>query len=115
MEKMSVSMRLPMIKLNDGSSGGGSVTTIAKDDASYVPEMNFFGPVVQQLNLGIPNLGACLGPAIGLGAARVAACHFSVMAADVGSLFAAGPQVVESTSNIPQNARDNSPRTQPTN
>lgn len=103
MEQMSVAMRLPMIKLNDGSSGGGSVTTIAKDDASYVPQMNFFGPVVQQLNLGIPNLGACLGPAIGLGAARVAACHFSVMAADVGSLFAAGPQVVESKSKICNN------------
>ena len=95
MEKMSVAMRLPMIKLNDGSSGGGSVTTISKEGASYVPPMNFFRPVVEQLNLGIPNLGACLGPAIGLGAARLVACHFSVMAADVGSLFAAGPKVVE--------------------
>jgi acetyl-CoA carboxylase carboxyltransferase component len=51
--------------------------------------------VVQQLNMGIPNLGAVVGPAIGLGAARVVACHFSVMAMDVGSLFNAGPQVVK--------------------
>jgi acetyl-CoA carboxylase carboxyltransferase component len=43
----------------------------------------------------IPNLGAVLGSAIGLGAARVVACHFSVMAADVGSLFNAGPSVVK--------------------
>jgi acetyl-CoA carboxylase carboxyltransferase component len=50
--------------------------------------------VTEQLNLGIPNLGAVLGPAIGLGAARVVACHFSVMAADVGALFNAGPKVV---------------------
>lgn len=28
------------------------------------------------------------------GAARVVACHFSVMAGDVGSLFNAGPKVV---------------------
>jgi acetyl-CoA carboxylase carboxyltransferase component len=32
---------------------------------------------------------------IGLGAARVVSCHFSVMAADVGSLFNAGPDVVK--------------------
>jgi acetyl-CoA carboxylase carboxyltransferase component len=50
--------------------------------------------VVEQVNLGIPNLGAVLGPAVGLGAARAVACHFSVMAADVGALFNAGPKVV---------------------
>lgn len=49
---------------------------------------------MKQLNMGIPNLGAVLGPAVGLGAARVVMCHFSVMAADVGSLFNAGPKVV---------------------
>ena len=32
---------------------------------------------------------------IGLGAARVVSCHFSVMAADIGALFNAGPKVVE--------------------
>ena len=52
-------------------------------------------PAVQQLNAGIPNLGAVVGPAIGLGAARVVSTHFSVMAASVGSLFNAGPKVVE--------------------
>lgn len=31
---------------------------------------------------------------VGLGAARVTACHFSVMAGDIGSLFNAGPNVV---------------------
>lgn len=56
--------------------------------------MPSFSLVVQQLNMGIPNLGAVLGPAIGLGAARVVSCHFSVMAADVGALFNAGPKVV---------------------
>lgn len=94
MEKLAVVLRLPIIKLVDGSSGGGSVTTIKTAGFSYIPPMPSFGPVVQQLNLGIPNLGAVLGPAIGLGAARVVACHFSVMAADVGALFNAGPKVV---------------------
>ncbi|TVY41781.1 Propionyl-CoA carboxylase, carboxyltransferase subunit [Lachnellula occidentalis] len=94
MDKLAIALRLPIIKLVDGSSGGGSVTTIRKEGYSYIPPMPSFKYVVEQLNLGIPNLGAVLGPAIGLGAARVVACHFSVMAADVGALFNAGPKVV---------------------
>ncbi|PVH74326.1 ClpP/crotonase [Cadophora sp. DSE1049] len=94
MEKLAVALKLPIIKLVDGSSGGGSVTTIKTAGYSYIPPMPSFKHVAEQLNLGIPNLGAVLGPAIGLGAARVVACHFSVMAADVGALFNAGPKVV---------------------
>ncbi|KAL2350148.1 propionyl-CoA carboxylase beta chain mitochondrial precursor [Cryomyces antarcticus] len=94
MEKLAIALKLPIVKLVDGSSGGGSVTTIRQQCFAYIPPMPTFTYVVQQLNMGIPNLGAVVGPAIGLGAARVVACHFSVMAADVGSLFNAGPQVV---------------------
>lgn len=94
MEKLCLDLRLPIVKLVDGSSGGGSVTTIKRDGYSYVPPMPGFAQVTAQLDLGIPNVGAVLGPAIGLGAARVTACHFSVMAADVGALFNAGPHVV---------------------
>lgn len=94
MERLCLDLRLPIVKLVDGSSGGGSVTTIRRDGFSYVPPMPGFKEVAQQLSLGIPNVGAVLGPAIGLGAARVTACHFSVMAADVGALFNAGPHVV---------------------
>jgi acetyl-CoA carboxylase carboxyltransferase component len=98
MEKLAIALKLPILKLVDGSSGGGSVTTIRKMGFSYIPPMPSFEFVVKQLNMGIPNLGAVLGPAIGLGAARVVACHFSVMAADVGALFNAGPKVVEGQS-----------------
>jgi acetyl-CoA carboxylase carboxyltransferase component len=97
MEKLAVALKLPIIKLVDGSSGGGSVTTIRTAGFSYIPPMPSFEHVVKQLNMGIPNLGAVLGPAIGLGAARVVSCHFSVMAADVGALFNAGPKVVAGT------------------
>ncbi|KAF2027145.1 ClpP/crotonase [Setomelanomma holmii] len=95
MEKLAIALKLPIVKLVDGSSGGGSVTTIRTSGYSYVPPLPSFTQVVQQLNMGIPNLGAVVGPAIGLGAARVVACHFSVMAADIGSLFNAGPSVVK--------------------
>jgi len=104
MEKLAIALKLPIIKLVDGSSGGGSVTSIKTAGFSYIPPMPSFRFVVDQLNAGIPNLGAVLGPAIGLGAARVVACHFSVMAADVGALFNAGPKVVAgmSTENSPR-------------
>ncbi|KAL4778738.1 carboxyl transferase [Aspergillus varians] len=95
LEKLAVALKLPVVKLVDGSSGGGSVTTIRKEGWSYLPYVPMFHHVIQQLNDGIPNVGAVLGPAIGLGAARVTSCHFSVMAADVGSLFNAGPEVVK--------------------
>ncbi|KAF1356767.1 carboxyl transferase, partial [Delphinella strobiligena] len=94
MEKLALALKLPMVKLVDGSLGGGSVTTIRTPQAAYIPPLDSLEYVVQQLNAGIPNLGAILGPAIGLGAARVTLCHFSVMAADVGSLFNAGPKAV---------------------
>lgn len=60
-----------------------------------VPPLNAFDIVVKQVNAGIPNLGAVLGPAIGIGAARAVSCHFSVMAGNIGSLFNAGPDVVK--------------------
>ncbi|PWY72925.1 alpha subunit of methylmalonyl-CoA decarboxylase [Aspergillus heteromorphus CBS 117.55] len=94
-EKLALALKLPVVKLVDGSSGGGSVTMIRSAGWSYLPYVSMYKHVVEQLNQGIPNLGAVVGPAIGLGAARVVSCHFSVMAADVGSLFNAGPEVVK--------------------
>ena len=107
-----MSLNLPIIKLTDGSSGGGSVSTIKTMGWSYVPGVPGFLDAVKGINMGIPNLAAVLGPAvgsplflrlkqvltavqIGLGAARAVISHFSVMAGDIGSLFNAGPQVVE--------------------
>lgn len=65
LEKMAIAMKLPIVKLVDGSSGGGSVTTIRKHGFSYIPHVSLFNQVVEQLNLGIPNLGAVVGPAVG--------------------------------------------------
>ena len=94
-EKLALRLKVPVVKLVDGSSGGGSVTTIRTNQYAYLPHVTILSTVVKQLNAGIPNLGAVLGPAIGLGAARVVSTHFSVMAGDIGSLFNAGPKVVE--------------------
>jgi acetyl-CoA carboxylase carboxyltransferase component len=63
-EKLAIALRIPVVKLVDGSSGGGSVTTIKKEGWSYLPHVASFPFVVQQLNMGIPNLGAVVGPAV---------------------------------------------------
>ncbi|OAP58165.1 hypothetical protein AYL99_07255 [Fonsecaea erecta] len=94
-EKLALRLKVPVVKLVDGSSGGGSVSTIMTQGYSYMPHVTVLSTVIRQLNMGIPNLGAVLGPAIGLGAARVVSTHFSVMAGDIGALFNAGPKVVE--------------------
>lgn len=65
-EKLAVALRIPVVKLVDGSSGGGSVTTIRKEGWSYLPYVMPLKHAVQQLNMGIPNLGAVVGPAVGL-------------------------------------------------
>ena len=57
-------MQLPIIKLTDGSSGGGSVSTIKTNGWSYLPGVAGFLQAIKGLNMGIPNLAAVLGPAV---------------------------------------------------
>ena len=60
---------------------------------SYVPYLPEWEVSVELLSL-VPVVAAALGPVAGLGAARVAASHFSVMVRDTSQLFVAGPPVV---------------------
>ncbi|KAI5782266.1 carboxyl transferase, partial [Pyronema domesticum] len=95
-EKLALQEGIPIIKLVDGSSGGGSVTTTKTSGYTHLPSLGpFFSPVVKQLDAGIPNIAALLGPVVGLGASRAAISHFSVISADIGYLFAAGPKIAE--------------------
>jgi acetyl-CoA carboxylase carboxyltransferase component len=60
---------------------------------SYVPYIPDWDVSVELLSL-VPVVSAALGPVAGLGAARVAASHFSVMVRETSQLFVAGPPVV---------------------
>lgn len=40
MEKLCVHLKLPMIKLVDGASGGGSITTYREQNGTYLPDLN---------------------------------------------------------------------------
>src|SRR5437867_10294510 len=92
-ERTARELRLPLVRLVDGTGGGGSVRTNAALKRSYVPANPDWDVSVGLLSQ-VPVVAAGLGPVAGLGAARVAAAHFSVMVRGSGQLFVAGPPVV---------------------
>lgn len=92
-ERLAGELRLPLVRLVDGTGGGGSVKTYEQTGRTYVPANPGWDVVVE--NLGrVPVAAACLGPVAGLGAARVVTAHFSVMVRGTSQLFVAGPPLV---------------------
>ena len=92
-ERMAHDFGLPIVRLVDGSGGGGSVKTLETERRSFVP----FNPGWEWVvaNLGrVPVVGLCLGSVAGLGAARVVTSHYSLMVKGTSQLFVAGPPVV---------------------
>jgi acetyl-CoA carboxylase carboxyltransferase component len=92
-ERMAHDLRLPLVRLVDGTGGGGSVKTLEQAGFSYVPPLPGFNLVVRNLSI-VPVAAAALGPVAGLGAARVVCSHFSVIVRGTAQLFVAGPPVV---------------------
>jgi acetyl-CoA carboxylase carboxyltransferase component len=92
-ERMAHDLRLPLVRLVDGTGGGGSVKTLELTGFSYVPPLPGFDLVVRNLSI-VPVVAAALGPVAGLGAARVVCSHFSVIVRGTAQLFVAGPPVV---------------------
>jgi acetyl/propionyl-CoA carboxylase alpha subunit/acetyl-CoA carboxylase carboxyltransferase component len=86
-------LRLPVVRLLDGASGGGSVKMAQEAGYTYVPVNPAWDAVVDSLSL-VPVVAACLGPVVGLGAARLVMSHLAVFVEGVGQLFTAGPPVV---------------------
>ena len=91
--EMARELRLPVVRLVDGTGGGGSVKTNAEIKRSYVPFLPDWDVSVALLS-EVPVVAAALGPVAGMGAARVAASHFSLMVRETSQLFVAGPPVV---------------------
>jgi acetyl-CoA carboxylase carboxyltransferase component len=92
-EEYAREMRLPVVRLLDGASGGGSVKMATDAGFTYVPVNPGWDAVVENLSL-VPVVAAALGPTVGLGAARLVMSHLSVLVEGVGQLFVAGPPVV---------------------
>src|SRR5262244_731794 len=92
-EQMANELRLPLIRLVEGSGGGGSVKTIETTGRANVPGVSGWETVVANIGT-VPRVALGLGSVAGLGAAHLAAAHYSVMVKDKSALFVAGPPVV---------------------
>lgn len=93
-EQMAHELRLPMIRLIDGSGGGGSVKTYEQSGFTYVPANPAWDHVVLNLET-VPVVSLALGSVAGLGAARVVTSHYSMIVKGTAQMFTAGPPVVK--------------------
>ena len=120
LDRLSIEMRSPSVRLLDGSSGGGSVAAMvpqqkkegessAKESSgaikagrprvsggggSYLPGHLGSAMYTEQLAT-VPVVNMLLGSVVGIGAAKAVLGHFSVMVRDISQLFVAGPPVVQ--------------------
>ncbi len=92
-EQMANELRLPLVRLVDGTGGGGSVKTIEMAGCTYVPAVRGWDVAMDNLST-VPVVALALGSVAGLGAARVVASHYSIMVRETSQMFVAGPPVV---------------------
>ncbi len=93
-ERFANEYELPLVRLIEGTGGGGSVKSLEKNGYSYVPANPGWDLVVDNLSK-IPVISLALGPVAGLGAARLVSSHFSIMVKGLSQVFVAGPPLVE--------------------
>src|ERR1700751_4854970 len=96
-EEMAHDFRLPIIRMIEGSGGGGSVKTIETKGAANLPGgiggTRWYCYTTANM-ARVPVVGPGLGSGAGRGAARFAASHYSVMTKS-SAMFVAGPPVVK--------------------
>ena len=97
-EEMAHDFRLPIIRIIEGSGGGGSVKTIETKGAANLPG-GIGGTRAYWYTTSnmarVPVVGSrSSDPVAGLGAARLAASHYSIMTRS-SAMFVAGPPVVK--------------------
>lgn len=94
-EQLAGQLRLPLVRLVEGTGGGGSVKMLEQMGHTYVPVNPGWDHVVDNLS-AVPVVAAGLGPVAGLGAARLCMAHLSILVEGTAQLFVAGPPVVRS-------------------
>ncbi|MBI5949493.1 MAG: ATP-grasp domain-containing protein [Chloroflexi bacterium] len=119
LDRLSLEMLVPSVRLLDGSSGGGSVAAMvpaqrtegessAQESSGAIkagrPRVTGGGGSFLPGHLGssmfaeqlatVPVVNVLLGSVVGIGAAKAVLGHFSVMVRDIAQLFVAGPPVV---------------------
>jgi acetyl-CoA carboxylase carboxyltransferase component len=93
-EGLALELELPHLRLVDGMGGGGSVKTIEMAGRTYIPEVRGWETVVEHLAVA-PSVSLALGSVAGIGAARVATSHYSLIVRGTAQMMIAGPALVE--------------------
>ena len=92
-EKLAGEYRMPLVRLIEGTGGGGSVKTLEMTGYTYVPEVPGWEYMVDNLAT-VPIVALGLGPVAGLGAGRLVMSHYSILVKGLSQMFVAGPPVV---------------------
>jgi acetyl-CoA carboxylase carboxyltransferase component len=96
-ERIAIELRLPHVRLVDGMGGGGSVKSIELKGRTLIPAIAGWDAVVAHLGVA-PSVALALGSVAGIGAARVATSHYSVIVAETAQMMIAGPALVDQAS-----------------
>jgi acetyl-CoA carboxylase carboxyltransferase component len=92
-ERLASEYRLPLIRMIEGTGGGGSVRTLETMGYTYIPEIPGWEMMVDNMS-NVPVVALGLGPVAGLGAGRQVMAHYSLLVEKVSQMFVAGPPVV---------------------
>ncbi len=92
-EGIALELRLPHIRLVDGMGGGGSVKSMEIKGRTLIPQVAGWETIVNHLGVA-PSVSLALGSVAGIGAARVASAHYSVIVAETAQMMIAGPALV---------------------
>jgi acetyl-CoA carboxylase carboxyltransferase component len=98
-ERLASEYRLPIIRMIEGTGGGGSVRTLETSGYTYIPEIPGWELMVANLS-AVPVVALGLGPVAGLGAGRQVMAHYSLLVDGVSQMFVAGPPVVAAAGEV---------------
>ncbi len=98
-EQMAHEYGMPIVRMIDGTGGGGSVKSLEQNPRTYIPTTPAWEWIVANMARA-PVVSLALGPCAGLGAGRVAASHYSVMVKGLSQVFVAGPPVAKAIGEI---------------
>jgi acetyl-CoA carboxylase carboxyltransferase component len=98
-ERMASEYRMPLIRMIEGTGGGGSVRTLETMGHTYIPEIPGWEVMVANM-AEVPVVALGLGPVAGLGAGRLVMAHYALLVEGVSQMFVAGPPVVAAAGEV---------------
>lgn len=98
-ERLAGEYRMPLIRMIEGTGGGGSVKSLEAMGYTYVPEIPGWEVMVANMSQ-VPVVALGLGPVAGLGAGRMAMAHYSLLVDGLSQMFVAGPPVVAAAGEV---------------